>query len=301
MTDVYLLGEALGIVSTDGGRHSAQSRLDIAGAEFNVAVGLARLGHSPAWLGVLGADELGGRITDTLRGEGVDVSGCAIDAAAPTGLLLKETLIGQITRVTYYRTGSAGSRLGPAHLPPGALHEVKILHITGITPALSRSAHRAVQKAITQARAAGAVVSFDINYRARLWPSPQTAATILTGLAKQADVVFASEDELDLISSVLPVPELVITRGGRGSTAQIDSTTYDMPAMNVSVVDTVGAGDAFVAGYLSAHLDGLPPQERLHRGSILGAFAVNSHSDWQGLPRRADLALFDHEHGTALR
>lgn len=302
MTGVHLIGEALGMLSADSLRHSGQARLDVGGAEFNVAVGLARLGHRAAWLGVLGSDELGDRIITSLRGEGVDVSGCVIDDDAPTGLMLKETPVGQLTRVSYYRAGSAGSRLAPAHVRAVRLEGAQVLHLSGVTPALSSSARMAARTAVSQARAAGVTVSLDVNYRARLWPSRQEAVQVLTDLAEQADIVFASEDELDLIATALhAVPEVVITRGGKGSIAEIDGDAYEMPAMNVRVVDTVGAGDAFAAGYLSAHLDGLPPQDRLHRGTILGAFAVSSPSDWQGLPRRRDLDLLDHEDGSTLR
>jgi 2-dehydro-3-deoxygluconokinase len=303
MTDVFLLGEALGIATADHGlRHAHTARLDVGGAEFNVAIGLARLGHPTAWLGVLSADQLGERIAATLQGEGVDIADCVVDNTAPTGLMLKEALLGRITRVSYYRTGSAGSHLSPDHIPSGRIAEASILHLTGITPALSPAARDAAQVAITHARQAGTTVSLDINYRAGLWPSPQEARQVLAALTAEADIVFASEDEQQLIGEALPaIRELVITRGAKGSSAEIDGDTHHMPALNVRVVDTLGAGDAFVAGYLSGILDGLSPQDRLHRGTVLGAFAVASPSDWQGLPRRADLALFDHEDGASLR
>ncbi|MGW4247309.1 sugar kinase [Nocardia sp. NPDC004722] len=303
MTEVFLMGEALAVVATDQGlRHADQARLDIAGAEFNVAVGLARLGHSAAWLGVLSADALGTRIAATLRGEGVDIADCAVDDSAATGVILKETLIGRVTRTSYYRTDSAGSRLSPLHLPRGRIAGAKILHLTGITPALSSSAMDAAWIAVRDAQAGGTTISFDLNYRVGLWPSAREAARVLTEFTACADIVFASTDELDHVASVLPtIPELVITRGGEGASAQIAGRTYNVSAHDVQAVDTVGAGDAFVAGYLSGVLDGLDPQDRLHRGSILGAFAVGCHSDWRGLPDRAQLSLFDHENGASLR
>jgi 2-dehydro-3-deoxygluconokinase len=300
--DVYTMGEALGIFACDRILHEGTARLDIGGAEMNVAVGLARLGHHAAWLGRVGDDELGARILRNLRAEGVDISDARRDQEAATGLLVKEARLGSLTRVVYYRTGSAGSRLAPGDVRSDRIASARILHVTGITAALSQTAHEAVRAAVAAARSAGTRVSVDLNFRAKLWTSRGDAAKVLQELAGYADVLFASEDEVDL-AELAPDDdrEMVITRGSKGATAWTAGKRYDVPSIPVPVVDTVGAGDSFVAGYLSGLLEELPPEERLRRGSMLGGFTVASASDWQGLPTRAELSLLAYEQGISLR
>ncbi|MEU6997318.1 sugar kinase [Nonomuraea sp. NPDC046570] len=292
MTDVYTLGEPLGVVSSGRLRHDSEARLDVGGPELNLAIGLARLGHAVSYLGKVGADELGVRILTVLRGEGVDVSDVRIDESAPTGLLLKESRIGHVSRVTHYRTDSAGSRLSPGNVPIDRIAAAKVLHLSGITAALGRDPRDAVHAAIRAARTAGVMISFAVDYRADLWPSLGEAQEVLGELAGYSHLLFAGQDELDLVKpALMPEREVVVTRGAKGASVRADRMRYDAPSVLVPVVDTMGAGEAFVAGYLSAALDGLTPQERLSRATLLGAFAVTSASDWQGLPTRAELPL----------
>ncbi|MGW4637966.1 sugar kinase [Sphaerisporangium sp. NPDC004334] len=290
MTEIFTLGEALGVVSADRLRHDTDVRLDVAGAELTAAVGLARLGHSVTWLGRVGVDELGARVLTVLRGEGVDVSHAQTDSTAPTGLAIRQRRIGRVGHVVHYRGGSAGSRLGPGDIPARALQSAKVLHVTGITPALSGTAWSAAHHAIKLAREAGVAVSVDVNHRPQLWVDRQEAVEALTELAVSADVLFANQDELQLIEPAIgTVRELVVTRGGKGASATINGMRYDAPAAPVTVVDPVGAGGSFVAGYLSGMLEELHPTDRLRRGSALAAFTVASHSPWQGLPTRSEL------------
>lgn len=301
-TDVITMGEALVVGRTQSPgplRHADTLRLDVAGAENNVAIGLRRLGHRVSWLGRVGDDEFGAKILATLRGEDVDVSGAVLDTEAPTAFMTKEYRTATTTRMAYYRAGSAGSRLCPADIDLTRLRAAKILHVTGITVALSQTARQAVHAAIDAARHGGALVSVDVNYRARLWPDRASAASALHELARHGDIVFASEDELDLVDA--QPRELVVTRGAAGAQAHLPEGIIEQEAMPAVAVDPVGAGDGFVAGYLSGLLDGLPPTGRLRRGAVLGAFAVSSHSDWQGLPRRDELALVDATSGTTVR
>ncbi|GGK78731.1 ribokinase [Sphaerisporangium melleum] len=290
MTEVFTLGEALGVVSADRLRHDSEVRLDVAGAEFTAAVGLARLGHAVTWLGRVGDDELGARVITVLRGEGVDISCAQIDPAAPTGLVVRQRRIGRVGHVVHYRGGSAGSRLGPGDIPARAVQAAKVLHITGVTPALSGTAWSAAHHAIKLAREAGVTVSVDVNHRPQLWVDRQEAVEALTELATGADVLFANQDELQLIEPAIgTVRELVVTRGGKGASATVSGMRYDAQAAPVTVVDPVGAGGAFVAGYLSGMLEELHPTDRLRRGAALAAFTVASPSPWQGLPTRSEL------------
>ncbi|WP_097911829.1 sugar kinase [Streptomyces sp. b84] len=289
--------------------------LSVAGAESNVAIGLSRLGHRVAWAGCVGDDEFGALVLRTLRAEQVDVSHARTDTdERPTGLLVREDGIGDLATVRYYRSGSAGSSVRPDDILPALTPGVRILHLTGITPALSPSAAASVRAAAAHAREIGILVCLDVNYRARLWSTGQAREALLP-LARTADILVASADELHLVSDDPSLgereavaallaegrSEVVITRGGDGASVATMEGTFSAPVRRVPVRDVIGAGDAFVAGYLSAHLDGLSVEERLHRATASGAFAVTTCGDWEGLPTRADLALLDSPPGTTLR
>jgi len=287
--DVYTLGEAFGVVTSGRIRHEHEARLDVAGAEFTVAVGLSRLGHRVGWLGKVGGDELGARILTVLRGEGVDISDARVDEGSPTGILLKESRLGQAARVTYYRTGV---RLAQGNVPVDRIAASRVLHVSGITAALS--ARDAMHAAVRAARTAGVAVSVAIDYHDQLWPDLREAEEILSVLACSADVLFVRQSELDLVKPALTGNrEVIVTRGARGASVRVDGVRHDAASLSAPVVDPNGAGDAFVAGYLSALLEGLHPADRLRRGGLLAAFSSSGPSDWQGLPTRAELPLLE--------
>jgi 2-dehydro-3-deoxygluconokinase len=313
MTEVLTCGETMAVLRGPGPlRLGGALELSVAGAEANVAIGLARLGHQVGWVGRVGADEPGELVRRTLRAEAVDVSGVMTDPARPTGLMLAERRIGDLVRVTYYRSGSAGSRLSPADILPRIGEGVRLLHLTGITAALSETARQCVTDAAARAREAGVAVSVDVNYRARLW-TPAEARDTLLPLTGQADIVFASADELAMLAGhddlqvaaqemlARGVGQVVVKRGADGATAYADGATVSVPARPVTVADVVGAGDAFVAGYLSARLDGAAAADCLDRATVTAAFAIARNGDWEGLPTRAELALLDLPEGTTVR
>ena len=216
--------------------------------------------------------------------------------------MVKETPIAGSTRVLYYRSGSAGSRLSPDDLDADAIASAAILHVTGITPALSTSADAAVRAAIDLAVDAGVPVSFDVNHRAGLWSDDSFLATYRE-MAERADVIFAGGDEAALLVGEAPPDSLarlladlgpaqaIVKLGPHGSVAQIDGELVRTPARRITPIDTVGAGDAFVAGYLSALIAGEPPLDRLALATTCGAFACLGPGDWESFPRAADLAL----------
>lgn len=313
-TDVATLGEAMVSLRTGTPlRLGGSLAMTMAGAESNVAIGLARLGHTVRWGGRVGADEVGAFILRTLRAESVAVDTVVTDPQRPTGLMLAERRVADVSRVSYYRAGSAGSALAVADAAACLADAPRILHVTGITPALSPSAAEAVTAAVRLAREAGTLVSVDVNYRSRLW-TPEQARPVLSELVRNADIVISSEDELGLVVATpedeaasagqladCGVSRLVIKRGARGATLWQDARAHHAPAIPVTVLDTIGAGDAFTAGYLSGVLDGLPPAAALDRGIVAGAFAVAAIGDWEGLPTRDELALLGAESGATLR
>jgi 2-dehydro-3-deoxygluconokinase len=316
MPGIVTLGESMAVLCSPRPgplRHATHLDLSIGGAESNVAIGVRRLGRPSAWIGRVGADEFGTLVLERLRAEQIDVSGALVDPDAPTGLLIKEQRTPDVTRVQYYRTGSAGSRLCPADVDAaaGVIADADVLHITGITPLLSRSAAEAVAHAVKLAVAADIPVSLDVNHRAALGGAVELRER-LTPLLPHVSHLFGSEEEflqladaIDEPSAVsrLSGPELVIKRGARGASVHPADgrPALHRPAVPVRALDPVGAGDAFVAGYLTALLEGASFEARLRLACLTGAFAVTVPSDWSGLPTRDELALLDAEAGTTLR
>lgn len=311
--EVVTFGESMGSIRAAGLlRFGGAMTMNMGGAESNVAIGLSRLGHAVRWVGRFGDDEVGEFALRMLRAESVDTERVTIDQTRPTGLMLVEKRIPDIARVAYYRAGSAGSALGISDLDGTFDRSTRVLHVTGITPALSASAAEATLWAVRNAKDLGVLVSFDVNYRGALW-SREAASARLTELARSADIVFASDDELPLVTDgeteehaarallAAGVSEVVVKRGGDGAVAWHGTESISVPARRVTVVDTIGAGDAFTAGYLSALLDGEPVAGRLDRGAVLGAFAVTAAGDWEALPTRRELSMLDHAAGSTLR
>lgn len=300
---VLLLGEALGVLRSPT-RLSQAATLDVGvgGAELNVAIGLRRLGARSIWLGRLGTDGLGQLVRRELRGEDVVVR--AIDDPHPTGLLLKEQDGMGRTRVTYHRVGSAGSRLRPEDVADVAWSDVALLHVTGITPALSESAAAAVETAVATAVEHRVPVSFDVNHRRTLWRE-RDPGPVYRALARRADVIFAGVDEARYLDDDAAPPddeaelaarleqhygaEVVLKLGERGAIAAVDRQLVRLPAVPTAVIDTVGAGDAFVAGYVAERLLGRDIRTRLTTATVAGAAACRSPGDWEGALHRHEL------------
>jgi 2-dehydro-3-deoxygluconokinase len=301
------MGESMALLDAPAsGRLGAALPVRIGGAESNVAIGLARLGVGCTWVSRVGDDALGTFVTREIRAEGVRVLATR-DAAAPTGLMVKEHRGGRPSRVRYHRVGSAASRLSPADVDAVAsdIAAADVLHLTGITAALGPSPLEAVERAVEVARTAGTTVSFDVNHRATLW-SDDAAAPVLARLAAAADLVFAGPEEAALVLGRPPGPPsfeegellarelakrgprtVVVKLGALGALALHGDEVHRAPALPVDVVDPVGAGDAFVAGYLS-ECSAVPAA--LRTANACGAAVCREPGDWEGLPTRAELA-----------
>ncbi|NVI93188.1 sugar kinase [Actinomadura sp. BRA 177] len=315
MTDLVTFGETMARLENPvvgPMRHARSLDLGIGGAESNTAIGLCRLGGTAAWFGRVGDDEFGRLITTALAGEGVRLGHTVVDETAPTALLFKERRSGTLTRVQYYRTGSAGSRLCPSDVPHELIRSARVLHVTGITAAISDTARQALDDAIETARDAGVPVSLDVNYRAALW-TPAEAGECLHNLVKRADLVFATEEEARLIVpgddpaglatalAALGPRDVLVKRGAAGVVASCEGRLHVLPAHRVPVIDPVGAGDAFAAGYLAEFVRERPIAERLATATAAGAYAVTVRGDWEGLPSRADLDLLQDAEDTVTR
>jgi 2-dehydro-3-deoxygluconokinase len=306
MTDLVVVGELLATIASrlpGRLRLGATLSLSMAGAEANVAIAAARLGTSTAWIGRLADDELGHMMATALRGEGVDIGGIVWDGGTNTSLLVKHTRTADTTEVRYYRATGPGSRLTPEDLDLDAIGAARLLHVSGITPALGARPAATIERVIEIAHDANVPVSFDVNYRRSLW-SANAARPVLQRIARRACLVFADSDELELIAGdrapdyllVEGVREVVLKDGPRGATVWTDGRSLQRAAMPVTVVDPVGAGDAFVGGYLNAHLRSASLEDKLDCGIRVGAMAVSTIGDWEGLPSPDELADFQPDH-----
>ena len=303
----YLLtvGETMALLTAEHPgplAHVSSMRLGIGGSESNVAIGVQRLGGNAVWCGRTGRDSLGQLVRREIRAEGVTVR-ITEDPDAPTGLMLKERRTMSAQKVSYYRAGSAGSRLSPEDLDPSLISGAAVVHISGITPALSTSAATTIRRTIEIARSEGVTISLDLNYRANLWTATE-AGRAYRELIPLTDIVFAGDEEAALAVGPADDPvhlaqriadlgpsQAIIKLGSKGAVACIDGKLLHQSAVPIEPVDTVGAGDAFVAGYLAELMAGKHPGERLELAAKTGAFACLASGDWEGLPTRAELAL----------
>ncbi|WP_254909670.1 sugar kinase [Micromonospora sp. NBS 11-29] len=296
------MGETMVVlVPDDGGplEHAARLAVGVGGAESNVAAALARLGHRVAWVSRVGDDPFGRRVVAEVAAAGVDVGTVTVDPIAPTGVYLKDPAPAG-TRVHYHRAGSAASRLGPRDLDDPRLAGVRLLHLSGITAALTDSCRELLGHALDGRALPGARVSFDVNHRAALWPADR-AAPVLRDLADRADVVLVGADEAatlwgvddpDAVRELLPRPELVVVKDGSvGATAlpRTGSAVF-VPALPVDVVEPVGAGDAFAAGFLSGLLRDRDLTSCLRLGHLTAAPVLAARGDTAPPPDPATIA-----------
>jgi 2-dehydro-3-deoxygluconokinase len=276
----------------------------LAGAEVNVATGLVRLGHPCGWIGRVGDDPLGAHAVAELREEGVDVRHVTVDPEAPTAFQLKSRTADGEPDVVYFRRDTAGGRLVTSPALEDYLRGARHLHVTGIPPALSDQARAFTVRAVEVARAAGLTVSFDPNLRPVLWPGRQEMVRVVDDLARRADWVLPGLQEGRLLTGAADaagiarhyldrgVRRVVVKDGARGATLFQEDGTHTQAAFDVPAVDSVGAGDGFAAGLISAHLDGHDAPASLRRAAAVGALATTSHGDRDGLPHRAALEAF---------
>jgi 2-dehydro-3-deoxygluconokinase len=290
--DVLCIGETMALVAPttpDGLETADLFALTSAGAESNVAISIAALGERAGWLSRLGNDPLGHRVLAHVAARGVDVSTVTVVEGQPTGVMFKAPEA-ERTRVLYYRTDSAASHLSvddlPESIPP-------IVHLSGVTAALSASTH-ALSRALLIERVAGsATISFDVNHRAKLWLG-RDAADTLRVLAAAADIVLVGLDEArdlwgtpnpDAVRAMFPAPGSVIVKDAEiGATAFVADTTVFVPSIAVTVVEAVGAGDAFAAGWLTGRIRGLSTTQSLRLAHVTAATSLVSIQDQGEIP-----------------
>lgn len=301
--DLVTLGEALIVLTASQSgylRHVLDFHRFIGGAELNVAVGVARLGHKSGVITRVGADEFGQAVFGFLAGEGVDTTHVQFDSTANTSMYFRERRRFDDTRCYYYRQGAAGGKLGPEQIDPAYIRRSRYLLASGLLPAHGESCARAVERAITVARDGGTTVVFDPNVRLRMW-GPQEARSTLLPLIARADVFVGSEEDAQVLfggaeESVLErIRELgpllvVLKRGGRATLALHSGHILRVPPYSVEgIVDPVGAGDAFAAGFISGQLRGLNVEDSIRMGNAAGALAATILGAAESMPTWEDV------------
>lgn len=272
----------------------------IAGAESNTAIGLAKLGCSTGWFSKVGNDEFGEFVIREIRGEGVDTSRVIRDSEHPTGIMFKQFAENKESSVFYYRKDSAASTLSPADIDPVYIADTRILMISGITPALSESCQETIRFAIHLARENGVQVCFDPNIRRKLW-NEVDAKKVLEPILSQSDIVCLGMNEASLLTGET-TPEnaarnlrdrgalwIGIKLGSEGAYVADQHRGIHIPAYPISVIDNIGAGDAFNAGFLFGILEKKNLEDCGRLGTIMGALAVSTYGDIEGLPNRTVL------------
>lgn len=304
---IILMGEPMGLfMANETGPLSKVNTFtaSIAGAEYNVAVGLARLGHTPAYCTRLGFDPLGERILDGMRQNHIATDLVTQVPGELTGFMMKSSTDQGDPDIAYYRKGSAASRLSAHDIDKLDLYGCERLHVTGIFPAVSDSALSATRRLIARAKALELPISFDPNLRPQLWESEKKMAATLNSLAEGAETVLPGLGEGKLLTGQdtpeavaafyhrLGVKNVVVKLGKDGAYySEKDGQSGYSPAFPVKkLVDTVGAGDGFAAGVISALAEGETLEEAAFRGNAIGAIQITHKSDNEGLPTREQLA-----------
>ena len=314
MPDVVCLGEVMvqfNAVTRGSLRHVALFEKHAAGAEGNVAIGVSRLGVSSGIITRVGDDEFGDFLLATLRGENVDTSRVVVDKDLPTAVYFIQRgypIPGKSASV-YYRHGSAGSRLSSSDVDPGYVTSAKVLHVTGITPALSASAREATMFAIRLAKEHEVAVSLDTNIRLKLW-SEDEARAVLSQMCTMADIVFTSrsdakiilgDDEPPKIANLLHrkgVATVVVKLGNQGAFASSQGETATAPTIPTHVEDPTGAGDSFAAAFLATQLKRWKLKDSISAACATAAMVVGVRGDFENIPDMEALKSFlDYERG----
>lgn len=314
--DIVTLGETMLRIVPPPPLRLGQSEmlaLSFGGAESTVAANLAWLGHRSAWFSRVPDNPLGRQLVRTLRGYGVDCDDVVFDPQARLGLYFVE--LGPAPRgiqVWYDRKHSAASLMRPEEIPAGWIEQARWLHLTGITPALSDTCAQTTHAALDRARAAGLTVSFDVNYRALLWP-PQAAGAALEPLCKAADITFVARRDADALFGIKGEPSdvartlygrwggtVIVTSGEQGAAAYDGTAAYHVDAIPTTLVDRLGAGDAFTSGVIDQLRAGAPLETALRFAAALAAIKLSLSGDI-ALVTRAEIERVMRDQSALLR
>lgn len=305
MIDLVTIGETMiSLVPrvSDNVRYGTEFIMRIAGAESNTAIGVQKLGHTAGWIGRIGNDDFGQYVLRMIRAEGVDTSQVTTDREHQTGIMFKGFSQAFGSYVNYYRDLSAASFMEPSVIHEKYIANARILHLTGITPLLSSSCYKTLRYATGIAKAGRTLISFDPNIRFKLWKEQDhsdmlkefisLSDILLIGL-EEADYLFHENDVdklVKLLFSSYSLQYIAIKDGKNGAWVSDQKATHYIPPVKCRSIDSIGAGDAFNAGFLSGLLEGRDLEICGKMGGISGAHATESTGDIEGLLSKNDMA-----------
>ncbi|EIW20169.1 2-keto-3-deoxygluconate kinase [Pelosinus fermentans] len=308
MSEVITVGEPMALLVADheGPLEDIEHFTKyVAGAEVNFSIGMTRLGHSVTYIAKLGLDPFGKYINKFLQQQNIKTPYIKFDASNRTGMQLKAKVSVGDPEVFNFRKGSAASHMDLPDVEDVVWENVRHLHLTGIPPALSATCRSVTYKLIQNARENGVSISFDPNLRLQLWEDKEEMVQIINELASQSDIVLpgvnegllltGSDDENAIADFYLNkgVSTVIVKLGEKGAFVKTKVDSFIVPGFKVKkVVDTVGAGDGFAVGVISGLLEGLSLNDAVRRGNAVGALAVMSPGDNDGLPNPDQLETY---------
>ncbi|MEP6942283.1 MAG: sugar kinase [Betaproteobacteria bacterium] len=300
--DVVALGEPMVEFNQVRPDDPTLYRQGFGGDTSNCIIAAARLGARTAYVTRLGDDAFGRMFSELWRREGVDARGVGIDTSAPTGIyFVTHGLNGH--EFSYRRAGSAAARMQPGDLPLDVIRAGKVLHISGISQAISDSARTSVSAAIAVARAAGVRISYDSNLRLKLWPLEQAKAVIIETVAR-CDWFVPSLEEVQLLSGerepaaivewahALGAPVVVLKMGADGCWVSSTGVREHIPGNHVDACDATGAGDCFDGAFAARIVAGDSPLDAARYANAAAALATTGFGAVAPLPRHEDVVAF---------
>ena len=273
----------------------------IGGAELNVAIGCARLGLKSGWISRLRQDDFGKHILKTVRGEGIDTSQIELVEGYQTSVYFREVMANGDSRSFYYRENSPTSTMTAESLDENYFRNSKVLHITGVFPSINDNNKEILLKAVELAKKNNLLISFDPNIRLKMWTKSQ-AREFINKFFSEVDILLVGDEEISILIDEedtneaikkfhdLGIDKVVVKRGAKGAIGSDGSNIYDVAAIKPkALIDTVGAGDGFAAGFLSAYLKGDSFEESIEFANAVGSLVVGIEGDNEGLPYYEDV------------
>lgn len=301
MPEIITLGETMFCIApktTGMLRYMKEFEAHIAGAESNFAIGVSKMGHSAGWISRLGTDEIGNFILNSIRAEGVDTSQVEFDAEYRTGLMVKQSKMNGETSVFYYRDHSAACHLERFRLRREYFEGAELIHLTGVTPVLSRSCEEKIWELFELAAELCIPVSFDPNIRLKLWKG-RDYSDVLREMMLRASIVCLGEEEAEILLGTNEAEEVfrslfarsgikyaALKQGEKGACVSDGNRMMKISSYPCRCVDPVGAGDAFDAAFVCGILEKKSLELCGEMAAVAGAMATESHGDTEGVPSR---------------
>lgn len=304
--DVITIGDALiAMVPQQKGPIIFCNTFDrkVGGAELNVAIGCSRLGLKSGWISRLSNDDFGRYIMKTAKAEGIDTSEVKLVEGYPTSVCFREILSDGSSRSFYYRDKSPTSTMKADELNEEYIKNSKVLHITGVFPSINNNNREVVFEAVKLAKKNNLTISFDPNIRLKMW-TKEEAKGYIDQLLPFVDILLVGDEEVEILLGKTSIDDaistfhdkgiktVVVKKGAKGAIGSDGVNRYDVEAIKPkALVDTVGAGDGFAAGFLTAMLKGESLEDCVRFANAVGSLVVGVEGDNEGLPYYEDVLV----------